>query len=62
MRSMRSGGALMAMARGVGGQRAQMALVVKRGRELLVAALGEEWNCWRSMNSLLMDLSGDAAM
>ena len=23
---------------------------------------GEEWNCWRSMNSLLMDLSGDAAM
>ena len=52
----------MAMARSVGDQSAQMALVVQRSRELLVAALGEEWNCWRSMNSLLMDLSGDAAM
>ena len=53
----------MAMARSVGDQSAQMALVVQRSRELLVAALGEEWNCcWRSMNSLLMDLSGGAAM
>ena len=55
-------GAPMAMARSVGDQSAQMALVVQRSRELLVAAFGEEWNCWRSMNSLLMDLSGDAAM
>ena len=62
MRSMRSRGVPMAMAWSVGDRSAQMALVVQRSRELLVAALGEEWNCWRSMNSLLMDLSGDAAM
>ena len=62
MRSMRSRGVPMAMAWSVGDQSAQMALVVQRSRVLLVAAFGEEWNCWRSMNSLLMDLSGDAAM
>ena len=62
MRSMRNGGALMAMARSVGDQNAQLALVVKRSWELLVAVLGEGWDCWRSMNSLLIILSGDAAM
>ena len=50
------------VARSVGDQSAQIALVVGRSRGLLVAALGEEWNCWRSMNSLSMILSGDAAM
>ena len=50
------------MARSVGDQSAQTALVAGRGRELLVAAPGEEWNCWRSMNSSSMILSGDAAM
>ena len=50
------------MARSVKGRSARTALVMGRSWGLLVAALGAEWNCWRSMNNLLMILSGDEAM
>ena len=46
------------MARSVGDQSAQMALVVGRSRGLLVAASDEVWNCRRSVNSPLMFLGG----
>ena len=36
--------------------------VLGRSWGLLVAALGAEWNDWRSMNSSLMILSGDEAL
>ena len=44
------------------GQGARAELVLGRSWGLLVAALGEEWNYWRSMNSSLMILSGDEAL
>ena len=44
------------------GQGARVELVLGRSWGLLVAALSAEWNCWRSMNSSLMILSGDEAL
>ena len=65
MRSVRNGGAVMAMARSVGDRRAQMALmalVVGRSQELLQAAPGRRWNCGGLNISSVMILSVDAAM
>ena len=55
----------MAMARSVGDQRAQMALmalVVGRSRGLLQALLGRRWTCGGPNTSSVMILSVDAAM